>query len=262
MVEYSNDKVLSDILKAVSDATRRSLLTQLCQQGTSRVTDLADRYDMSLNAISKHIKMLEKAGLVARRPIGRTHWIEAKIERVRLVENWLKELKSIWELRLERLDEIMKEEGPTMTELTVNIDKIINAPIEKVFDAWLNQKMLSKFMVPCQQGMRDSDVKTNAREGGNFTIIMHVGDADIPHTGKYLEISRPDKLVFTWASQYSVVDNSTVTLNFTRIDANKTNISLSHVRFIDEESRSAHEGGWSDILEKLGEVMKLSIKAN
>ena len=112
MVESKNDKVLTEILKAVSDTTRRALLTQLCQQGTSRVTDLANHYEMSLNAISKHIKVLEKAGLVARRTIGRTHWIEPKIERVRWVENWFKELKSIWALRLEKLDEIMKNGGP------------------------------------------------------------------------------------------------------------------------------------------------------
>lgn len=111
MVEYSNDKILTEILKAVSDTTRRALLTQLCQQGASRVTDLADRYDMSLNAISKHIKVLEKAGLVTRKTIGRTHWIEPGLERVRFAENWFKELKSIWELRLEKLDEIMKNGG-------------------------------------------------------------------------------------------------------------------------------------------------------
>jgi DNA-binding transcriptional ArsR family regulator len=111
MVEFLNDKILTDILKAVSDTTRRSLLTQLCQYGTSRVTDLADLYDMSLNAVSKHIKVLEKAGLVARKTFGRTHWIEPKIERIRLAENWFKELKSIWELRLEKLDEIMQHGG-------------------------------------------------------------------------------------------------------------------------------------------------------
>jgi DNA-binding transcriptional ArsR family regulator len=111
MVEYSNDKILTEILKAVSDTTRRALLTQLCQQGASRVTDLADRYDMSLNAISKHIKVLEKAGLVTRKTIGRTHWIEPRLERVRFAEKWFKELKSIWELRLEKLDEIMKNGG-------------------------------------------------------------------------------------------------------------------------------------------------------
>ena len=142
-----------------------------------------------------------------------------------------------------------------MNELTVNIEKTINAPIEKVFDAWLDRKMLSKFLVPCHQDIRESDVENDAREGGSFTIIMHVGDDDIRHTGKYLEISRPDKLVFTWASRYSVVENSTVTLNFIRADDHKTNLSLSHVRFIDEEARAAHEGGWIDILDKLYEIM-------
>ena len=108
MVEYKNDKNLTELLKAVSDVTRRSLLTQLCQQGASRVTDLADDYDMSLNAISKHIKVLEKAELVTRKTIGRTHWIEANLKRISIAENWFKDLKSIWELRLDKLDELMK----------------------------------------------------------------------------------------------------------------------------------------------------------
>jgi len=140
-----------------------------------------------------------------------------------------------------------------MTDLTINIKKIINAPIEKAFDAWLDPKMLSMFMTP-MLGMPDSDVDTDAREGGKFTIIMHAGDDKLPHTGEYLEIKRPDKLVFTWES-HSSVDNSTVTLNFTRIDDNKTNIALTQVKFIDEKARSDHEGGWSNILDKLNDVM-------
>ena len=107
MVEYSQDKELSGLLKAVSDTTRRSLLTQLCQQGPSRVTDLANYYDMSLNAVSKHIKILEKAGLVTRKTVGRIHWIEADLEQVSVVEEWFKDLKLIWELRLEKLNEIL-----------------------------------------------------------------------------------------------------------------------------------------------------------
>ena len=107
MVELIDKVVLSEILKAVSDTTRRSLLTQLCQQGPSRVTDLADYYDMSLNAVSKHIKILEKAGLIKRKKTGRTHWIEADLELLAEVEGWFAELKSIWELRLNKLDEIL-----------------------------------------------------------------------------------------------------------------------------------------------------------
>ena len=107
MVNVVETERLSTTLKAVSDTTRRSLLTQLVQQGPTRVTDLATTYDMSLNAISKHIKVLEKAKLVSRKTMGRIHWIEAKLEPVEAMENWFTELKSIWSLRLDKLESIL-----------------------------------------------------------------------------------------------------------------------------------------------------------
>lgn len=142
-----------------------------------------------------------------------------------------------------------------MADLKVNIDKIIHAPIGKVFDAWLNPELLAKFMRGLPE-MAETEVEIDAREGGRFTFVMNLGDEKIAHTGTYLEIRRPDKLVFTWESQYSVVDNSTVTLIFTKIDEAKTNISLSHIRFIDEEARSGHEEGWGNVLVHLEEVVR------
>jgi DNA-binding transcriptional ArsR family regulator len=109
MVEYNDEEKLSRLLKAVGDVTRRALLTQLCQQGASRVTDLANYYEMSLNAISKHIKVLESAGLVKRTTIGRTHWIEADLGQVGLMDDWLQSLKSIWALRFEKLATILNQ---------------------------------------------------------------------------------------------------------------------------------------------------------
>lgn len=109
MVEYTNSEKLSKLLRAVGDSTRRALLTQLCQQGASRVTDLANHYDMSLNAISKHIKVLESAGLVTRKMRGRIHWIEADLSQVELMSNWLESLKSIWALSLDKLDDVLNE---------------------------------------------------------------------------------------------------------------------------------------------------------
>ena len=104
-----NDDKLSILLKAVSDSTRRSLLTLLCQQGKTRVTDIAAVYDLSLNAVSKHIKVLEKAGLVQRETMGRTHWIAADLTQTAEIEDWFKSLKSIWALRMDSLDELMTE---------------------------------------------------------------------------------------------------------------------------------------------------------
>lgn len=139
-----------------------------------------------------------------------------------------------------------------MTDLTVNVQRVINAPIEKVFDAWLNPKTLALFILP-MPGMPAPDTQTDAKEGGVFTIIMHVGKDKVPHTGQYLEINRPEKLVFTWQSPYST-DDSTVTLNFNAIDENKTNVELTHVKFLHEEARSDHEGGWGNILVALDKL--------
>ena len=110
MVEYSQDELISEILKCMSDPTRRSLLTRLCQDGPCRVTDIASSYDMSLNAVSKHIKVLERCDLITRKTIGRTHWLEADLERIQVIETWFRNLKSIWELRLDRLSELIETE--------------------------------------------------------------------------------------------------------------------------------------------------------
>jgi len=109
MDEYKNDQHITDILKATSDTTRRSLLTTLVQEGPLRVTQLAEHYDISLNAVSKHIKVLEKAGLVSRTTIGRVHLIKAELGPIERLESWFKKLRSVWDLRLDNLENLLKE---------------------------------------------------------------------------------------------------------------------------------------------------------
>lgn len=105
-----NDDELSLILKAAGDTTRRKILTLLVQEGALRVTSLAAHFDMSLNSVSKHIKVLEEARLVTRRTMGREHIIAAELEPLKLTEDWFRQLKSIWELRLEALETILVRE--------------------------------------------------------------------------------------------------------------------------------------------------------
>jgi len=113
MEKSSETDQLSLVLKAVSDVTRRSLLTSLVQEGPTRVTELAARYDMSLNAVSKHIKVLETAGMVSRRTIGRVHLIEANLERIHMVDDWFTNLRSIWDIRLDHLSEALQDKKNT-----------------------------------------------------------------------------------------------------------------------------------------------------
>ena len=104
MVERESADQLNDIMKAASDPTRREIMTLLAQNGPMRVTHISQRFDLSLNAISKHIKCLEKAGLVKRRTEWREHLIELNTEPLSLIDTWFSQLRSIWALRLAALE--------------------------------------------------------------------------------------------------------------------------------------------------------------
>ncbi|MEX3015796.1 ArsR/SmtB family transcription factor [Gymnodinialimonas hymeniacidonis] len=107
MVERSDDTSLTRILKAASDPTRRAILTLLAQQGPLTISVIQNQFPMSLNAISKHIKVLEGAGLVSRRTEWREHYIELKPEVLAEVDQWFTQLRSIWDQRLDALDQII-----------------------------------------------------------------------------------------------------------------------------------------------------------
>ena len=90
---------LTRLFLALSDGTRRRLLSQLTV-GSARVTDLARPFRMSLPAVSKHLRILERAGLVSRTVDGRVHRIALTGEPLRQVEIWLDPFRSYWETTL------------------------------------------------------------------------------------------------------------------------------------------------------------------
>lgn len=112
MVERSIPPDLTEILKAAADPTRRAILTLLAQEGPLRVTEIAAHFETSLNAVSKHIKVLEAAGLVSRRTLWREHMIEVQMAPLRQIDRWFTELRSVWDMRLEALETLLTQEKP------------------------------------------------------------------------------------------------------------------------------------------------------
>jgi len=99
---------LSNTFAALADPTRRAILARLAV-GEAPVTELAEPFDMSLPAISKHLKVLERAGLIAR---GRdAQWRPCRLEPAPLKEaaDWIGHYKKFWEESFDRLDEYLRE---------------------------------------------------------------------------------------------------------------------------------------------------------
>ncbi|MEP0943695.1 MAG: SRPBCC domain-containing protein [Rhizobiaceae bacterium] len=139
-----------------------------------------------------------------------------------------------------------------MSELRLTTSRRINAPVEAVFNAWLDAEMLARFMLP-GEGMSVPSAEADAREGGRFSIVMQAGEQQIPHAGEFKVINKHSQIVFTWESPFSI-DGSTVTLNFTS-SGGGTDLELIHVKFPDAQSRDNHLGGWGNILAALDNVL-------
>ena len=105
MVEYSS-KLLDRTFAALADPTRRRILTQLAK-GEECVTELARPHAMSLAAVSKHLVVLEKAGLVKRRRDGRVHSLALEAKPMKEAQAWLERYRKFWEGNLDQFEKYL-----------------------------------------------------------------------------------------------------------------------------------------------------------
>ena len=94
---------LSGVFGAIADPTRRAILHALGRK-PARVTDLARKFPVSLNAVSKHLMVLERAGLVRRAVRGRDHICSLNAQPLRDASAWIEEMRAFWEHRLDALE--------------------------------------------------------------------------------------------------------------------------------------------------------------
>jgi DNA-binding transcriptional ArsR family regulator len=105
----SDASKLDNILGALADPTRRAILQRL-SRGDARVTDLAAPFAISLNSVSKHIRILERARLVERRRMGREHVLSRNLHALNEAAEWIGTLQAKWHSRLDRLEKALDEE--------------------------------------------------------------------------------------------------------------------------------------------------------
>lgn len=112
MIEYleatDREDALDATFHALSDRTRRALLNRL-SQGDATVTELARPFQISLAAVSKHIQVLERAGLARRTVEGRVHHLGLRPDTLRDAADWVSYYRQFWDESLARLDEVLQE---------------------------------------------------------------------------------------------------------------------------------------------------------
>jgi DNA-binding transcriptional ArsR family regulator len=107
MVQYTKAR-LDSSFSALSDATRRGVLEQLGRADAS-ITDLAEKFHMTLTGMKKHVGVLEQAGLVTTEKVGRVRTCKLGLRRLEEEAAWIESYRELWESRFDALDKIVEE---------------------------------------------------------------------------------------------------------------------------------------------------------
>ncbi len=99
---------LDAVFAALADPTRRAIIERL-SRSEARVTELAEPFSMSLNAVSKHIRVLEASGVIERRRLGREHILSINARSLDEVDGWIERMRRYWEKRLDAMESLLHE---------------------------------------------------------------------------------------------------------------------------------------------------------
>lgn len=108
VTEWLHIKMRRDVFQAIADPNRRAILSLLAKQKLT-LNGVAENFDISRPAISKHIKILSECGLVVTTQQGRERYCEVRLDRLNEVTDWVEQYRQLWEERFDRLDEYLKE---------------------------------------------------------------------------------------------------------------------------------------------------------
>jgi len=142
----------------------------------------------------------------------------------------------------------MTAEKPDADRLVVR--RVIPASRDAVFAAWTDPESIKHWM--CPGDIIEAEAHLDPRPGGRFRILMKMPGRAVDHTGEYLVVERPSKLVFTWISVNTGNRPSLVTVELFERGADACELVLTHERLPDPEQVRRHSAGWTQITEKLG----------
>ena len=137
----------------------------------------------------------------------------------------------------------------TEREQSIRLVRVLPAPPEEVFDAWTDPESIRVWM--CPGAVSETVATLDVRVNGRYTIVMKGPSGDIVHTGQYLAIERPRRLVFTWVSNPVRGRTTQVTIELEPDGAGATRLTLVHEALPDAEALRNHQEGWGQILTKL-----------
>lgn len=233
---------------ALSDPSRRAMLVRLAQQGDATVSDLAGPLPIGLPTVMKHLSVLERAGLVARRKSGRVVTVSLRPEALDEVQDWLSRTAAFWNGRIERLVQTVEEEA-MRDDTSLTITRRIKAPPDAVFDAFVVPDKIALWWGPDAGPVTLAEV--DPREGGRFHVRFRMEDgSEHGAHGTFEVFDRPNRLAMGWTWEDGTDPPSRVEVTL-RAAREGTELTFTHARLPNAAARDSHREGWNGALDKL-----------
>lgn len=203
------DDRLDDTFAALANSTRRAILARLAQ-GEANVNELAAPFDMTLPAVSKHLKVLERAGLVVRGRKAQYRPCSLDAAPLEEISSWAEQYRPVWEARFDRMNEYVKalqpdeRQGQPMAEVkgaedAVVIEQILDGPLQLIWQMWTEPEHFKRWYGPTGATIpvAEMDVRVRGRRLVCMAMETPNGAMQMWFTGEYREVVPNVRLVYT-----------------------------------------------------------------
>jgi uncharacterized protein YndB with AHSA1/START domain/DNA-binding transcriptional ArsR family regulator len=208
---------------ALSDRTRRGILERL-GHGDASISDLAANFEMTLTGMKKHVTVLEDAGLVTTRKIGRVRQCELGPRRLEQETAWIADYQRMLEARLDRLGEFLEHTKRTALMTTdaqtssistphdreIRIERVFDAPRDLVWRAFTERELIAQWW---GRGNELTIERFEVEPGGHWRFVEHTEDDAHGFEGRYREVTPQERLAYTfeWDGMpgYVAIDTTT-----------------------------------------------------
>jgi len=244
---------LDNAFAALADPTRRAIVARLAS-GEAAVGELAAPFRISLPAISRHLRVLEEAGLISRERRAQQRICRLNPAALNMAGEWLETHRRFWEQNLDRLEthlnELQEKENAMPHVFELEIVRVLNAPRKRVWAAWTDFNHARNWMGPPGHPMKS--MQSDFRVGGTWRNVMRHEGKEMPQGGVYREIREPELLAFTFAWEEEGGTRGPETLVTVRLDdlgGGKTKLTLTQGPFATASTCDGHRAGWNRALD-------------
>jgi uncharacterized protein YndB with AHSA1/START domain/DNA-binding transcriptional ArsR family regulator len=246
----------NDVFKALAHPTRREIVERL-SGGPATVAEVARGFEVSKPTISRHLRLLEEAGVVSRVIVGRNHRLALDARTLAETADWIETQRA----RLERLFDVVEEyleerKEPMAAERELRIERTFDAPAERVFDAWTDPEVMRRWY-HAGPDWETPEVEVDPRVGGKVRVVMRRPDGtEVSLSGTYTEIERPQRLAMTCTfSDDPDRAEQLIELSFSETDGTTT-VVLVNSRIPTDERRDAQQWGWGRCFDELDGALR------